>query len=96
MTFSLGPKGGIQDPAILRLLAELTSVVKKYGYSSDETEKFIADNESMIAVDKHTQHMHTFREIAEALGPLIQGLKNISPEDHEKSDPANWWKEPES
>lgn len=92
MAFSLGPKGGIQDPTILRLLAELTIVVKKHGYNSDETEKFIVDNEGVTTVDEHTQHMHTFRELAEALGPLIQGLKN-SPGEDQKSDPANWWKD---
>lgn len=76
MSFSLGPKGGMQDPEMLRLLAELTELVKQHGSDSKQVMDFIAENEHLVFVDEHTQHMHSFREMAEPMAMLIGGLKN--------------------
>lgn len=76
MSFSFGPGGGIQDPEILRLLATLTTLVKQHGSKSEQVEQFIKDNEHVMAVDDHSQHMHTFREIAEPMAMLIGGIRN--------------------
>jgi len=76
MSFSFGPKGGIQDPVILRLMAELTTLVKAHGSQSEQVEAFIKQHEHVVAVDDHSQHMHTFREIAEPMAMLIGGIRN--------------------
>lgn len=75
MNFSLGRKGGIQDPQILRLLSELIPIVKKHGAKGEETIKFIEKHAGIIAVDEHSKQMLTFKEIAESLAPLIQGFR---------------------
>mgnify|MGYP003977022833 FL=1 len=91
MSFSLGPKGGLQDPIILRLLAELTTLIKAHGSSnSDEVVKFIEENKNTTFVDELSQHMHTFKEVAEAMGPLIQGIK-MEPKE-ERDLPGDGWK----
>ncbi len=112
MTFSFGQGGGIQDPHILRLLAELTTLIKKnnldgHGASSPEVVDFIEDNKDVIMVDALTQCMYTFKEIAEPLSLMIQGLKisNEVPGDSwhkgqaedmfdkkDPDEPADWWK----
>jgi len=107
MSFSLGPKGGIQDPQILRLLARLTTLVKEHGFQSAEVASFINTNGEIITVDELSHQMHSFREIAEGLGPLIEGIKNpdMIPGDgwrfgsaerifqeKDPNEPADWWK----
>ena len=87
MTFSFGPKGGIQDPEILKLLAELTTLVKTHGNGSPEVTSFIDKNKDIIVVDELSQHMHTFKEIAEPMAMLIQGIKNP----HADKLPGDGW-----
>jgi len=89
MSFSLGPKGGVQDPHILKLICELTILVKKYGSKTTEVKDFIQTNKDIIFVDEHTKHMHTFEELADGLALLIGGIENKQEDD---DDPANWWK----
>jgi hypothetical protein len=107
MSFSLGPKGGIHDPVILRLLAELTTLVKAHGSKSAQVIEFIEKNKDITFVDTLSNHMHTFKEVAEPMSLLIGGIK-INPEDEkipgdewqhgstdkkkETDDPADWWK----
>ncbi len=66
----------MQDPHILKLLAELTALVKAHGAASPEVIGFIDSNKDVTFVDKHTQHMHTFKDVAEPMSLLIQGFKN--------------------
>lgn len=75
MNFSLGHKGGIKDPQILRLLCELTPIVKKHGAKGEETIKFIEKHADIVTVDEISQQMITFKDIAESLAPLIQGIR---------------------
>jgi len=90
MNFSLGPSGGIQDPQILRLLSELTPIVKKHGATGVETIKFIEKHADIVTVDEISQQMVTFKDIAESLSPLIQGIQ-IGPQKL-PDDPADFWK----
>jgi hypothetical protein len=80
MSFSLGPSGGMQDPEILRLLAQLTTLINenrdKGGAESPVVLEFIDKHRNTTFVDERSQHMHTFGEVAEAMAPLIHGLKN--------------------
>lgn len=80
MSFSLGPKGGIQDPHILRLLSELTPIVKQHGAKGAETIAFIEKHATVTTVDLLNQQMYTFKEIAEPLSILIQGIKIEQPD----------------
>lgn len=80
MAFNLGPGGGVDDPQILILIAELTSLVKKYGPSSYKVSLFIENNKNLTFVNKHTDHMHTFKELAEPLVILIGGIEDKTPE----------------
>lgn len=105
MSFSLGPKGGITDPRILALLVKLTSMIKKHSFYSEAVTDFIDEHRDTVFVDNLSQHMHTFGELAEAVGPLINGIQ-LKPEDKipgegwkdgdffesDESDPADWWK----
>jgi hypothetical protein len=88
MSFSLGPKGGVQDEEILRLLAELTPLIKTNGFESKVVKDFITKHRGKVFVDKHSQHMHSFEELACAMGPLIQGIKNVRADDI----PGDGWK----
>lgn len=93
MSFSFGHSGGVQDPKILRLLAELTTLVKTNnsdgrGASSPEVLDFIEKNKNVFFVDELSGCMHTFKEVAEALSPLIQGLRNPDPD---KKFPGDSW-----
>jgi len=80
MALSFGPGGGVQDPNILRLLAELSALVKSNNENHKGAEapvvlKFIEEHEDVIFVDVLTQCMHTFKEIAEPMSLMFQGFK---------------------
>jgi hypothetical protein len=95
MSFSFGPSGGIQDPRILYLLSELTTLIKGNnsggrGASTSEVIQFIEKHKDITFVDELSQCMHTFKEVAEAISPLIQGLK-ITPDSD--SLPGDSWQE---
>jgi hypothetical protein len=99
MSFSFGPSGGIQDPRILYLLAELTTLIKGnnsggQGASASEVIQFIEKHKDITFVDELSQCIHTFKEVAEAISPLIQGLK-ITPESlpDDNSLPGDNWQE---
>ena len=87
MSFSLGPGGGIHDPQILLLLAELTTLVKAHGSESKEVTEFIDKNKDIIFVDDLSGHMHTFKELAEPMAMLIGGIKNP----HADQIPGDGW-----
>ena len=78
----------MQDPEILKLLAELTTLVKANGYESAAVKEFVAKNKDKVFVDQHSQHMHSFEELACAMGPLIQGIRNERADDI----PGDGWK----
>ena len=93
--FSLGPKGGVQDPYVLKCLDTLTKLIRLHGYTGEPTQKFIECHEETTFVDAISGHMHTFRELAEAFGPLIQGIK-FEPKEKDDTKAADWWKDGES
>jgi len=80
MALSFGRGGGIQDPNILRLLAELSALVKSNnkdhkGAEAPAVLEFIEKHKDVIFVDELTQCMHTFKEAAEPMSLLFQGFK---------------------
>lgn len=80
MALSFGRGGGVQDPNILRLLAEMTKLIKANnsegrGASAPEVLQFMEKHRNVIFVDVLTQCMHTFEEIAKPMSLLIQGFK---------------------
>ena len=80
MALSFGRGGGIQDPHVLRLLAELSALVKSnneknMGASAPEVLEFIEKHKDVTFVDVLTDCMHTFKEVAEPMSFLFQGFK---------------------
>ena len=108
MSFSLGPGGGVQDPEILRLLAELTQLVHANnsdgcGPSAPAVVGFVEKHKDVVFVDQISNHMHTFKELADAMAPLIQGIRLDKPKNlpgdewggsarKDPDEPADWWK----
>lgn len=108
MSFSLGPGGGVQDPEILKLIAELTQLIHANntdgrGASSQPVVDFIEQHKDKTFVDEISGHMHTFKELAEGFAPLIQGIRNDHPNTlpgdewggsarKDPDEPADWWK----
>lgn len=80
MALSFGRGGGIQDPNILRLIAELSALIKSNnkdmkGASSPAVIDFIEKHKDVLFVDTLTQCMHTFKEAAEMMAPMFQGFR---------------------
>ena len=105
MGLSFGRSGGVQDPRILRLLAELSTLVKRHntdwnGASAPEVVEFIEKHKNITFVDVLTDCMHTFKEVAEPMSFLFQGFrveteKEDLPEDLPRDSwqsPPDWWK----
>lgn len=93
MGLSFGSGGGVQDPYILHLLAELSSLVKKHntdwnGASHPEVVDFIEKHKDVTFIDVLTNCMHTFKEAAEPMVLLMQGFKNPDPD---KNLPGDSW-----
>ena len=75
MSFSLGSGGGVNDPHILKCLRGLAFIVQTKGYQSQAAEEFMEKHKNDVFVDTISGHMHTFKELAEAIGPFIQGFR---------------------
>jgi len=88
MSFTVGPGGGVRDPEMLRLLVQLTTLVKENkdtgGASASAVLEFIEKHKNVVFVDAKSQHMHTFKEVAVKMAPIIHGIEN--------DEPADWWK----
>jgi len=108
MSFSIGPGGGVQDPEVLKLLAQLTTLIHEnnqtgQGASAPPVVEFIEQHKDVIFVDELSGHMHTFKELADGMAPLIQGIRNDFPDklpgdewggsaEKDPNEPADWWK----